>query len=405
MYATMAPVRPRLAIVASHVIQYQDPLFARLGADPDVDLTVLYCSRKGANEFHDRDMGRLVRWDVDLLQGYRYRFMANLGAGTRWFRLINPGIVAAVLRGKFDAVIFMIGWGTVTSYLGLSACQLAGTPAFLFGDSSYAPAERTMVARARGTFLRLLFRFPRGFMTSGVQNATYYQSYGVDPSRFFDLPFAIDNERFQRAAEMTSAERAALRRSFGFSSDDRVVVFSGKLVPRKDPLTILRAVSQMHSNFRTCVLFLGDGELHDELIDSSAFLGVRCHFAGFVNQHDLPRHYAAGDVFVIPSMFEPRGLVVNEAMTAGLPVIASDRVGAIGDLVLPGVNGDVFPAGDAAALASILERVLGDDRLRSSMSQRSLEIISTWDYSRAVRGIKAALGKCANQNDEEERRC
>lgn len=383
----------RLAIVASHVIQYQDPLFRRIAADDAIDLTVLYCSKKGAAAFHDVDMGLEVKWDLEMLRGYDFRFLRNVGFGERWFRLVNPGIVPALTRGRFDAVIFMIGWGTFTSLLGLIACRLAGIPAFLFGDSSHPPPEKTFASRMRARLLRAILRLPRGFMVSGHLNAEYYRHYGADPARFHLQPFAIDNDRFRTAAQFAPGERGTLRARFGATSNDLVLVFSGKLVPRKDPLTLLRAVAAMRHRDRTVVLILGNGELRAALTEFAQANALRVHFAGFVNQQELPKFYAAGDVLVLPSTYEPRGLVVNEAMASGLMPVVSDRCGCIGDLAIDGDNALVFPAGDSTALARQFDRLIDDPALRERMTRRSQEIIAGWSFDRAVEGIRGALGR------------
>ena len=382
----------RLAIVASHVIQYQDPLFRRVAADPDIDLTVFYCSRMGAEAFHDPEMGVEVAWDVEMLHGYRHRFLRNLGFGERWFRLINPGIVPAIARGRFDAVLFMTGWGTMTSLLGLAGCRMTGTPALLFGDSSYPPPETSIASKLRAKALRALFRLPHKFMVSGHQNAEYYKHYGADPSRFHLLPFAIDNERFAAGARFAPGEREELRARFGATPDDVVFVFSGKLVPRKDPMTLLRALASMQHRHRAVVVLLGDGELRASLEHFAREQSLRVHFAGFVNQRDLPKHYAAGEVLVLPSTYEPRGLVVNEALAAGLMPVVSDRCGCIGDVAVENDNALVFPAGDAEALARQLDRLIADPALRERMTRRSREIIDRWSFSLAVEGLREALG-------------
>ncbi|MGH9422570.1 MAG: hypothetical protein ACRD3J_21515, partial [Thermoanaerobaculia bacterium] len=194
--------RTRVAVIASHVIQYQDPFFRLLASDPDIDLTVLYLSGAGAETYRDKDMGTTLRWDVGLLTGYRYDFLRNLASDSNrgWTRHINPGIVPALLRGHFDMVIFMLGWGSISAMLGILTCRLAGIPFFLYGDSSFPPPEDSMRRRIRARLLRLLFRNTTGFMVSGVLNADYYRHYGADPNDFFLLPWAVDNERFIEAS-------------------------------------------------------------------------------------------------------------------------------------------------------------------------------------------------------------
>jgi glycosyltransferase involved in cell wall biosynthesis len=105
---------------------------------------------------------------------------------------------------------------------------------------------------------------------------------------------------------------------------------------------------------------------------------ARVRFLGFLNQSQLPSAYCAADVFVLPSLFEPFGLVVNEAMLCGLPVVVSDRVGAKFDLVRPGENGYVFPAGNIDALAAILREILPNAEHRARMGAAARRRMETW---------------------------
>ena len=383
----------KVGIVASHVIQYQDPFFRLLAADPEVDLTVLYLSDSGAKTYRDDDMGTTLRWDVDLLRGYRYRFLRNLAGNSNrgWTRHFNPSLIPALLRGHYAMVIFMLGWGSISAMLGILTCRLMGIPFFLYGDSSFPPSEDSLPRRIRARFLHLLFRNAAGFMISGALNADYYRHYGADASHFFLLPWAVDNDRFREASRFEPGERERMRESLGIRPEQIVFVFSAKLVERKDPMTLLRAYEMLHGRDRAAVLFLGDGVLREPLETYARENDLSgAHFAGFVNQRELPKYYGLADVFVLPSTYEPRGAVINEAMACGLPVIVTDRCGSIGDIVLDAENAFVYPAGDAAALAEAMTRLVVDPALRERMAQRSSEIIDTWTFSRGVEGVKAA---------------
>lgn len=384
----------RLAIVASHVIQYQDPFFRLLAEAPDVDLTVLYCSRHGAEVYRDEDMKTTLAWDIDLLHGYRYRFLRNLARDTNagYMRLINPGIIPALARGRYDAVIFMFGWGAITSLLGIAACTLTRTPFFLYGDSSFPPPESSFRSKLRATLLRKLFALASGFMVSGTLNAAYYRHYGADERRFFLLPWAVDNDRFASELHLTAEERVALRARYDIRRDSIVILFSGKLVPRKDPMTLLRAFEKMAHRGRAALVFMGDGELREPLERYAHEHSIEnVHFIGFVNQREIPRHYAMSDLFVLPSVYEPRGAVINEAMTCGLPVIVTDRCGSIGDIVREKDNAVIYPAGDSDALRDTLDRLVADGALRARMGARSRAIISDWDFARGVEGVRRML--------------
>ena len=387
--------KQRLAIVASHPIQYQDPFFRLLARESEIDLTVLYCSRHGAETYRDEDMGTTMRWDIEMLHGYRFEFLRNFGRNpnTGYARLINPGIVPALMGNKYDAVIFMLGWGSVSALLGIAACRIARIPFFIFGDSSFPPPEETARVRLRAGLLRALFALPTGFMTCGKLNADYYVHYGADPKTFFLLPWAVDNERFATSCAMTAEERQELRARYALDRDAVVLLFSAKLVERKDPMTLLRAYEMMKTRDRAVIVFMGDGVLRQPLEayarEHGLSRGVR--FTGFINQSEIPRHYAMSDVFVLPSLYEPRGTVINEAMACGLPLIVTDRCGPIGDIVQDGDNAIVYPAGDAAALAAALDRVVAGNALRARMGERSREIIAGWSHARGVEGVREML--------------
>ena len=395
--------RYRLAVLASHVIQYQDPFFKLLAAEPDLDVTILYCSMQGAKPYRDEDMKTTLSWDLEMLQGYSWRTLANLGRGNGSARLINPGVIPALWRGRYDAVLFMLGWGTVTSLLAIAACRTAQIPILMFGDSSFVPPEGSVLRRLRAGFFRAMFRRIDAFMISGAFNADYYRHYGADPRRFFDLPWTIDNERFARAAHFAPGEREALRARYGIAPAAVTFLFSAKLIPRKDPMTLLRAFQRMRQP--ASLVLMGEGELRPEIEAFVREHGLKnVHLTGFVNQSEIPKHYAMADVFVLPSLDDPRGTVINEAMACGLPVIVTDRCGPVGDIVRHGDNGFVFAPGEVDTLTADLDVLAADDGLRVDMSRRSREIIGEWNYARGVAGVRAALhARDPRKRSEEER--
>jgi len=383
----------RIAILASHVIQYQAPLYQRLAADPRVDLTVLYCSRAGLDTYRDKEMGATLSWDLPLLESYRATFLRNYPvAFSDFLRHINPGVIATIDQERYDAVLFMLGWGSLTSWLAALACRASGTPMFMYGDSSFVPEATSLRGRVRDAALRALFAITDAFLISGAWNADYYTHYGVDRQRFFPMPWAIDNDRFRSEADMPTATRSMLRAHHGIPDEATVFLYSGKLIPRKDPLILVEALARLKHRANAHVLFLGDGELRDAIEARARARDVadRVHIAGFVNQARIPQLYGISDVFVLPSHYDPRATVVNEAMAAGLPVIITDQCGPAGDLVEHGVNGFIIRPSDEAALASALEEILVDGPLRRQMGAASLAAISTWNYETGIEGLVAA---------------
>jgi len=202
------------------------------------------------------------------------------------------------------------------------------------------------------------------------------------------MPYCVDNNYFQVQAR--AADKVRLRTELGLDGRP-VILFASKLIARKHGDDLLRAYGRLDGP-KPYLLFVGDGEQWAELTriaQYNCFSAVR--FLGFRNQSELPAFYALADIFVLPSVDETWGLVVNEAMNAGCAIVVSDQVGSGADLVKDGENGFVFAARDVAALADALRATLADDRYRA-MGQRSLDVIAGWGIEANVAGLSAALG-------------
>jgi glycosyltransferase involved in cell wall biosynthesis len=219
----------------------------------------------------------------------------------------------------------------------------------------------------------------------GTANDLYYEDLGIPESRRHLAPYTVDNAFFRehRLAKALARER------LGLEPEGPVMLYVGKLAPRKDPGTLVAAAALYdHSSH---VLVAGDGSLRDELRRQAARLGVALTVLGFMNQTEIPLAYCAADMLVLPSLVEPWGLVVNEAMCAELPVVVSSRVGARLDLVIPGLNGAVFRAGDARSLARVIAPIVESAELRERYGSASAARIDAWDLEHTVEGIVDAV--------------
>lgn len=362
----------------------------------EIDLTVLYCSLHGARRSEDPGFSVSFAWDIPLLEGYNYKVLRNLWPGRMegFFSCLNPGVIRELRPGAYDAVI-VFGWGVLTAWLTFLAAQLSRIPWMLYGDSvSLYESEnswlRTWVKRL---VLGPLFRKTAVFLVMGTFNRMFYESYGVPRDKCFRMPYPVDNDFFARATDQARQRREEVRARHGIPPNVVLLLFVGKLIPRKRPQDVLAVVKQLQGSIPYLgAAFVGDGELRPSLEAEIAKQGLQNAFVlGFKNQTELPELYAMSDIFVLPSIREPWGLVTNEAMACGLPVLVSDRTGVSGDNVKHGENGFVYPAGDLAALKKIVRRLALNPELRNQMGKRSLEIIQTYGYEQCVEGILNAL--------------
>ena len=386
--------RHRVAALVTHPIQYQVPLFRKLSRHPDIELKVFFYSDIGARAYRDNDLQCEVKWDIPLLDGYDYTFLRSwnpMPNRSRTIDLLNPSIVNWLRKGQFDAV-WVHGWSHATTWLSLLSAQLLHVPILLRAETNLLTPLKGWKKIVKRPLLGLLFKRIDAFLAIGRYNTEFYQNYGVPDKKIFLVPYAVDNDFFIDKARQFLIQKQKLKREFGINPDLPVILFSGKLVPWKRPLDLLLAFEAVSNDAPSALVYVGSGPLESSLKDFTKQKRLQhvC-FMGFQNQSQISKFYAMADIFVLPSEMDPWGLVVNEAMCFGLPVIVSNRVGASGDLVQDGVNGYTFPVGDIRTLAHLLQTVIKDTFLRTAMGRASTEIISKWSYKEDVQGILSCL--------------
>jgi glycosyltransferase involved in cell wall biosynthesis len=386
----------RLAVVSSHPIQYQAPLFKRLAKRPELDLTVYFCRDFGVGgEQYDPGFDRKFKWDIPLLEGYVYKFLPNRSPrpSSSFFGLINPSIIRELRGNSYDAV-WVHGYATMTNWLAFAGAWMTKTPVMLRGESHLLNQRAGWRRLIKRLVLPPLFANIASFLPIGSLNRDYYRHYGVPIDKMVEVPYAVDNEFFQGKYKGMEKERERLRSELGVGPDRTVILFASKMLPRKGAMDLLRAYEKVREGEGegAALVFVGDGGERNALESYAKGHGVKdALFTGFKNQTELPGYFTAADVFVLPSTEEPWGLIINEAMNLRLPVVTTDKVGAGPDLVKDGENGFIYPAGDVEALSAALKRLVRDPALRQKMGEASLRIIDRWSFNEDVEGILAAL--------------
>jgi glycosyltransferase involved in cell wall biosynthesis len=243
---------------------------------------------------------------------------------------------------------------------------------------------------------RFLYRHADGIVTYGEHVKRYLVSEGVQPERIFVAPHAVDNSFYSRAVSET--EKDALRRSLGVAPEQKVVLYLGRLEENKGIRYLLQAFASSDLPDGIVVL-AGDGAQRPALKALIQQLGIeeRVRFAGYIPPEQTVAYYAVASVFVLPSVSmpqgkEPWGLVVNEAFNQGIPVIATDAVGAAaGGLVQDQENGLVVPERDSDALARALREIWADPAARERMGEAARLSIANWDQKAQASGFTQAL--------------
>lgn len=390
-----------LAVVNSHPIQYFAPLYAHLSRDETLRVSALYCSDFSLRGAVDPGFKQAVTWDVDLLTGYRSVFLgdsAKRRSPAGFWSLICPEVWHEIRTGDYDAVL-LHGYSYAVNILAFLAAKTRGLPVLMRSETHMGLHREEWKRWTRDALLRNAYRFVDGFLSIGTANRAYYRALGVPDSKIFDVPYTVDNDRFIAAATLSPEERAQVRRKHGLPVERPVVLYASKFMRRKHPDDVIRAMARVRDEGHVATLFMvGAGEMESELRALASSLALdNVVFGGFINQAELPKVYAAADIFVLPSENEPWGLIVNEVMCAGVPLVVSDEVGCVPDLVKDGVNGYHMKAGDVGSVAAAIEKLLADPKSRERMGEASLSIIRGWSYEQCRQGIMTALRQCGRR--------
>jgi glycosyltransferase involved in cell wall biosynthesis len=271
-----------------------------------------------------------------------------------------------------DAVVIH-GYNNGWMLLAMLICKSRRVPYLLRCDSEPECLSKGIHRSIRNILARTAVSGSAGGLSIGQLNYEFYRRYGA--RKIIPAPYSVDDERFSRPP---AVGRSQLLERWKLKDSRAVIMYCGKLYQGKRPLDLSAAVKILPEE--VTVLFVGDGVLARQVRES---LMPGCGVVtGFVNQSELPAYYHAADILVLPSEVEKWGLVVNEAMAAGVLPVVSDRVGAAPDLV-SGV-GEIYRCGDIADLAAALSRALAQvgehqtrDRVRRHAAKHSMDLTAT----------------------------
>jgi len=370
----------RVAFVTNFCPHYRVKTFETLARYHDVDY--LFFSK--GDEWYWPGQHGVHRGD------FRHEYLSGFSlAGTR----VTPSLLLRLWRGNYRAIVKCVQgrFALPATYL---VARLKKTPFVLW--TGVWMRLRTPFHRLFFPVVRYIYRHADAVVVYGEHVKRYLVDEGVSPGRIFVAPHAVDNASYRR--KVPEEFTAALRAELGVEPRQKIVLYLGRLENGKGLADLIDAFASLGDPDAVLVL-AGSGAQAAPLREQARQRGIerRVRFPGYVPPDSALVYYSLAYVFVLPSVTtpvfkEPWGLVVNEAFNQGLPVIATEAVGAAaGGLVRDGVTGLVVPERDAAALSGALRRLLADRSLRDALGARAAEVVAGWDNERMVMGFRQAI--------------
>lgn len=375
-----------LVLITEIISPYRIPLFNALAQCPDIDLHVIFLAETDPNLRQWQIYKHEIRFSYQILRSWRRRI-------GRYNALLNRGLISALETAAPDTIVCG-GYNYVASWRALLWARRENIPFSLWSESNVQDLRHgyALVEFLKDEFLGKC----NAFAVPGRSAFEYLRSHKIKKDLIFLAPNAVDNHLFASAAAVARKNEAAHRAELGLPG--RYFLFVGRLVREKGVFELLAAYAKLDESVHRQIglVFAGDGSHRKQLEKQAASIapGV-IRFAGFVQRDQLATYYALAEMFILPTYTDPWGLVVNEAMACGLPVILSRAAGCAADLVKDNWNGLLVPPGDEVSLRSAMNHLATRPDLCVAMgghSQQHILSFSPATWSHGIMQMVDALG-------------
>ena len=375
-------MKRRLVILTEIISPYRIPLFNALMQEEGIDPYVIFLSETDAALRQWHVYKDEIRFPYCVLPSWRRR-VGGYNA------LLNRGLNRALRAARPDAIVCG-GYSYVASWQALAWAKSQHVPFFLWSESVLQDRRsgHTLVEFLKNQFLRKC----DGFVVPGMSAREYLLAQGIDAGAIFTAPNAVDNAFFVHAADV--ARQNAITKRSDLSLPERYFLFVGRLVREKGILDLLAAYASLDAETRRKVglVFVGEGKERREVEEQARTIspGV-VRFAGFVHREQLAAYYALAEALILATHTDTWGLVVNEAMACGLPVVVSRVAGCTTDLIREHWNGMLVSAGDIPSLTSTMQSLASQPDVLARMGAHSREHIQQYSPEAWSAGLARAI--------------
>ena len=372
--------KKNVAFIHNTIAPYRHPLFEKLSEF--VDLTVYYCSVKN----------NMRKWDLwPRNYNYKYKILPRIPIITPIGELsLNPSIIKNIILSLPDTIIIS-GYTDPTIWVAFITAKILKIPIIYWTEGIKEPTS--ILGRVTRP-LRTLFSRSNAIVVPGKLSKNYIINLGAEPKNVFIASNAIDNELFIDASSKYRLDKIELKSQLGFENKI-IVLYVGQLIKRKGVEYLLYAYAKLKSRYNhVALVLLGSGHLEPYLKNLANSL--KLEDSKFINSglslDELIKLYSTVDIFILPTLDDVWGFVINEAMACGLPIIATQTSQAALEMIRPDKNGYIVKDSDVQAIYEALLRLVEDSNLRKNMAKRSIEIVSHhFNVNNMVKGFLSAI--------------
>lgn len=375
--------RKKIAILHNIVSPHIIPCFELLSKEESLDVKVFFCSESEGNRIWKTEIGN--KFSYAILPNRKIEFKGK----DLFTYFINLSVISELKKFNPD-IIISAGWDLFSYQTAFFYSKFAGKKYILWsGSTQYEPSWRRTLAFP---LVKLMVKGSDAYLAYGTRAKEYLISLGAKPKKIFVAHNTTNVKFFSKEVNLWRKKKARVKKELGIKTS-RVILYVGQLIERKGVNYLIEAFREIkREDNDTSLLIVGYGKLETKLrlyVKKERINDII--FAGGVEWEKTPKYYAVSDVLVTPSLEEVWGLVLNEAMSAGLPIVATDVAGSAPDLIKDGVNGFIVKPGSSEEISKALLKILTDKNLRKQMSRETGGLINNFTPQKAVSKIKEAI--------------
>ena len=372
--------------ILSHPIQYQSPLIKFL-TKKGLKIKVLFRSDMSTRKYFDTEFKKKISWGTNLLDGFDYEYLNYVGPNkVDAIFPLTTDFTNKIIEKDTD-IIWLHGIKNWYNLCIIFIAKIFNKKVFIRDEANHFSKKRSFLNKIFNYFFyKFIDNFIDVYLAIGSQNKKYYLDHNIENKKIVIVPYTVDNNFFNKKNKFKNNKKLTY-------------IFAAKLIKKKGANILLEAINILNHNkkfnYNSEFLIIGDGYMKNSLQSYVKLKNLKnVKFIPFQNQKKLSELYQKSDVFIIPSLFEPWGLTVNEAMAAENAIISSSAVASAYDLVSNNVNGYRFKNGDSKDLANKILKIFKNRKKIKKYQSNSLKIISKWNFNQCFLGIQKAINKC-----------